>query len=76
MTLQLDEEQNLLADTQGRYPKAISQLLEGFCRTNPPSQPKLAVPLQVLRSLFLWSIGGHPKQQAIGDLALIAFCYI
>ena len=76
MTLQLDGEQNPLADTQGHYPKAISHLLEGFRKSDPPSQPKLAVPLQVLRSLFLWSIGGHPKQQAIGDLALIAFCYI
>ena len=75
-TLQLNGEQNCLADTQGRYPKAIIQLLEGFRQADPPSQPKLTIPLQVSCTLFLQSIGSHPKQQVVGNLALIAFYYL
>ena len=37
--LQLDGEQNPVVDVEGKYPKAISQILEGFRRNNPPTQP-------------------------------------
>lgn len=75
-TLQLDGKPNPLADSQGKHPKAISQLLEGYRRADPPSQPKLAVPLVVPRHLVLKGSIGTEKQKAVGDLALIAFYYL
>jgi len=75
-TLQLDGKPNPLADTQGKYPKAISQLLEGYRRADPPSQPKLAVPLVVPRHLVIKGGIGTDRQKAVGDLALIAFYYL
>lgn len=76
-TLQLGGKQNPLRDQEGKYPKAIQQLLEGYRRADPPPQPKLAVP--VLVPNYMSQIGllnNIPKEQAIGDLALIAFYYL
>ena len=73
-TLKLDVKQNPLADAQGKYPKAIQQLLEGYRREDPPAQPKLAVPLTVPQYLLL--AAKDQEKQAIADLAIIAFYYL
>ena len=63
-----------MADAQGKYPKAIQQLLEGYRREDPPAQPKLAVPLTVPQYLLLVAKG--QEKQAIADLSIIAFYYL
>ena len=45
--LQLDGEQNPTVDAEEKHPITFSQILEGFGREDPPSQPKLAIPLAV-----------------------------
>lgn len=73
----LDGERSPLGTPQTGYPKAIHQQLEGYKREDPPSQPKLAVPLEVPR--FINLTGRHsnsPRNQAIGDMAIIAFYYL
>ena len=46
-TMQLKGQHSPVVDTQGHYPKAICQLLEGYKRKDPPPEPKLAVPVTV-----------------------------
>ena len=76
-SLQLAGKQNPLRDQEGKYPKAIQQLLEGYRRADPPPQPKLAVPVLVPNYMSqMGSIHHCPKEQAIGDLSLIAFYYL
>ena len=48
-TLILDRKQSPLGSAKEDYPKVIVQLLEGYKRTDPPPQPKLAVPITVPR---------------------------
>ena len=38
MQLQLDGEQNPMVDAEGKHPKTISQILEGFRQEDPPAQ--------------------------------------
>ena len=76
-TLQLDGKSNPLETKEGKFPKKISQLLEGYRRKDPPSRPQLAVPVQVPNHIALHRLGhSSPKQQAIGAMALIAFYYL
>ena len=73
----LDGEQSPLGPPKGGHPKAIQQLLEGYRREDPPSQPKLAVPLTVPRHIAQQGARStSPRTKAIGDLALIAFYYL
>ena len=73
----LDGQHNFVVEQERKYPQAIGQIIEGFRRTDPPKQPQLAVPLEVVIYIYLVkhkSISN--KQQAIGDLCLIAFYYL
>jgi hypothetical protein len=57
--------------------KKISQLLESYRREDPPSKPKLAVPLSVPNYLVLAGLTSNdPKRRAVGNMATIAFHYL
>ena len=73
--MQLEGQPSPVVEPQGKYPKAISQLLEGYKRDDPAPEPKLAVPVTVPNHLAHHS-GTTPLRQAIGDLALIAFYFL
>lgn len=73
--LQLDRKQNQVVYLEQKYPKAISQILEGFRRNDPPIQPKLAVPLVVPFYLLEAAWSRVSKEQAIADLAIIVFYF-
>ena len=73
---ELDGEQSPLVTTQGKYHKKISQLIEGYKRSDPAPQFQLAVPLSVPAFMHLFGKTGTPKQQAVGDMSLIAFYYL
>ena len=77
LTLQLDGQLNPLETKEGKFPKKISQLLEGYRRKDPPPKPQLAVPVQVPNRIVLQRYGNSSaKQQAIGAMAIIAFYYL
>jgi hypothetical protein len=76
-TFQMDHEPSPLVKMQGQYTKKISQLLESYQREDPPSKPKLAVPLSVPNYLVLAGLNSNdPKRRAVGNLATIAFHYL
>jgi hypothetical protein len=75
-TMQLEGQFNPLADAQNKYPKAISQLLEGYKRADPPAKPKLAIPIMVPEYIQITYTGKSDKHDAIGDLVIIAFYYL
>ena len=74
--LQLDGKQNPLVNSEGKYPKAISQILEGFRRDDSPTQPMLAVPLSVPVYLLSAAKRKSKKDKAVADLAIIAFYFL
>ena len=58
-SLQLECKSNPLVEEEGKYPKAISMLLETYKREDPPPKPKLAVPVAVAEMMHtLGYIGG------------------
>ena len=74
---QLDAEFNIVGGTENQYPKAIRQLLEGFERQDPPSQPRLAVPVDVIQHLQTEAKASKStRKKAIADLCTIAFFYL
>jgi hypothetical protein len=73
---ELDGEQSPVVTPQGKYHKKISQLLEGYKRKDPSPKFQLAVPLTVPAFMHTFSRTGTEKQQAVGDMALIAFYYL
>ena len=75
-TMQLEGKFNPLAESQNKYPKAISQLLEGYTREDPPPQPKLAIPIMVPEYIQLTNRGKSDKNDAIANLCIIAFYYL
>ena len=75
-TMQLEAKFNPLATSQNKYPKAISQLLEAYKRQDPPSQPKLAIPVMIPEYIQLINSEKSDKHDAIGDLCIIAFYYL
>jgi hypothetical protein len=76
-TFQMDHEPSPVVTTQGKYTKKISQLLESYRREDPPSKPKLAVPLSVPNYLVLAGLASNdPKRKAVGNMATIAFHYL
>jgi hypothetical protein len=72
----LDREQSPVVTPQGKYHKEFSQLLEGYKRTDPSPTFQLAVPLTVPSFMHTFSRTGTQKQQAVGDMALIAFYHL
>ena len=73
----LDGEQSPLGTPKSGYPKAIQQLLEGYRQEDPPSQPKIAVPLTVPCFIFQKGmLSTCPRAKAAGDLALIVLYYL
>jgi hypothetical protein len=73
----MDHEPSPLVTTQGKYTKKISQLLESYRREDPPSKPKLVVPLSVPNYLVLAGLTSNdPKRRAVGNMATIAFHYL
>ena len=75
-TWELEGKPNLLADTQGHYPKEIKLLLLRFKQENPAIQAKLAIPVSVPNYLYLKGIKGTQRDKTVGDLALIAFYFL
>jgi hypothetical protein len=73
---ELDGEQSPVVTPQGKYYKKISQLLEGYKRKDPSPKFQLAVPLTVPAFMHMFSRTGTEKQQATGNMALIAFYYL
>ena len=69
-TMQLEGQPSPLVETQGNYSKAISQLLEGYKREDPPLEPKLAVLVTIPNHLAQHN-GRTQLQQAVGNLVLI-----
>ncbi len=56
----------------------IQQMIEGFCKVDPPLMKKLPVKVDVPEHL-VWddhSKSASQRQRADGDLMLIAFCYL
>ena len=47
MTMQFEGQPSPVVDAQDIYPKAISRLLEGYKRIDPPLEPKLAVTVTI-----------------------------
>ena len=75
--IQLDGQQNPLVEAEGKYPKKISELLEAYRREDPPSTPKLAVPLSVPRYILASNMAKpSAKARTIGDMVLIAFYFL
>ena len=60
-SLQLDGQPSPLVESQGKYPKAISLLLEGYSREDPPPQPQLAVPVAVPEMMYIQGIAGKSE---------------
>ena len=55
----------------------MARQLEGYRREDPPSTPQLAVPVAVPEECFkLAYTSNDPLNNAVGDLALIAFYYL
>ena len=62
-TYELVGQQSPIYQTQGEYILPIKRLLEGFCRTDPPATPQLAVPAAVpARALKLGYITTNPQK--------------
>ena len=60
--MQLDGKFNPLADQKGEYPKKVSQILEGFRRTDPPVQPQLAIPVSVVNQIRIARAQGRSSE--------------
>ena len=66
-----------MVDSQGKYPKKISELLESYQREDLPPTPKLAVPLSVPRFMLTTNYTSKSaKAKTIGDMAVIAFYFL
>ena len=61
-----------------KFLPAVQVVLDGYGKTNPPTNKKLPVESDVPELLvdMGYGDGGTPHSQAIGDLALIAFYYL
>ena len=75
-TLTLDGKPSPVETQEGKYEKAISQLLEGYRREDPPPEPKLAVPVSVPNMMYVQGLSGSEKDRCVGDFGLIAFYYL
>ncbi len=76
-TIELAGESSPVYRAPNRYHSMIEQMLEGMRRDDPPSVPQLAVPVAVPEKVAIDAYTTScPKQQAIGDLAIIAFYYL
>ena len=76
-TLQLAGQPNPLVGAQGKYPKAITQQLEGYKRSDPPSRPQLAAPLHLIQFILAQlSASPRPRDQALADSLVIAFYFL
>ena len=64
-----------MVDAEGKYLKVISQILEGFRRDNPPTQPKLGVPIAVPIYLLGAAANTGSKKQVIDELSIIKFYF-
>ena len=73
---ELDGEPSPVVTAQGKYHPKIGQHIEGYKRSDPAPQFQLAVPLTVPAFMHLFGSTGTAKQQAVGDMALIAFYYL
>ena len=75
--IQLDGQQSPVVDSQGKYPKKISELLESYRREDPPPTPKLAVPLSVPRFMLMNNYSSKSaKEKSTGDMTIIAFYFL
>jgi len=71
---------NPLHEDANRHIALLHCLIEGMKREDPPTQPKLAVPPtapECLMNIGKFTTNNNTsKQQAIGDLSMIAFYYL
>jgi hypothetical protein len=76
-TFELAHKPNPTYRAEGRYHRALEHQLEGYRRADPPSQPKLAVPVAVVNHLLdATALSKSPKQHAIADMCLVAFYFL
>ena len=75
-TLQLEGKSSPVETKEGNYEPAISQLLEGYKRQDPPPEPKLAVPVSVPNMMYVMKQNGNERDKCVGDFGLIAFYYL
>ena len=76
-TLQLDGKPNPLEEKKGKYPKAISQLLESYRRLDKPTIPKLDIPVKVVNFIRRSAEQSTDiKYVTASQLCVIAFYYL
>lgn len=75
-TIDLAGKRNPVCQQKGVYSKTLSRIIEGFKRQDPPSQPKLAIPVILVQYLVFHNQFRGARQKAIADLCLIAFYYL
>jgi hypothetical protein len=61
-----------------KFLPCLQELLDGYCREDPPTKKKLPVEVDVPELLFNmgYSPSGTTPGQVVGDLTLIAFYYL
>jgi hypothetical protein len=76
-TFELDARPNPTYRSEGKYWLPLQRLIEGYRRDDPPAQPKLAVPISVIKHLHDVATGSDSnKVQAVSDMSTIAFFYL
>ena len=78
-TIQLDGKPSPLVGKEGKYPKAIQQLLAGYKHANPPTKPKLAIPVGIPNWMWIQHQNHRlapERHKCIRDFGLIAFYFL
>lgn len=76
-TFELAGEQSPILQAPGTYITPVARLVEGFRREDPPPVAQIAVPISIpIECLRLGYLSTSSKQQALGDLTVIAFFYL
>ena len=77
-TCELDLNRNPLYRAPEKYLKQLEIMFAGFRREDPIPLPEIAVPVSVPQFMAKMGLSpsATPKEQAVGDLALIAFFYL
>ena len=76
-TLQMDRKQSPVVTKEGHVYLPLARQLETYRRQDPPSKPKLALPVSALKHIRQQSQHSQsPKALAIADLIIIAWFYL
>ena len=76
-TIKLAGEQSPIYKTDETYKLPVARLIEGYRRTDPPTVPQIALPVQAIETCLKQGYANDNKlNQAKGDLCIIAFFYM